>query len=136
MVEEFVGIKSWYKLEEEEGEEEEGEEEEGEEGQGRKDLHAEICWAGLYSGSDAEHVESQDPHHVTKDGVHLNAVAASALLHDFLEEILCIDGQRAMGRVVKADGFKGHTCKMVSLKLFEELELISRVLRARIRDVL
>lgn len=102
----------------------------------RQDLHAEIYGTRLHSGSDAEDVESQGPHHVAKDGVHLNAVAASALLHDLLEEIICIDGQRAMGRVVKADGFKGHASKMMGLELFEELELISGVLRARIGDVL
>lgn len=41
-----------------------------------------------------------------------------------------------MWRVVEADGFEGHASKMVSLKLFEELKLISGMLRARIRDVL
>lgn len=41
-----------------------------------------------------------------------------------------------MGRVVEADGLKGHAGKMMGLELFKELELISGVLRAWIGDVL
>jgi hypothetical protein len=37
---------------------------------------------------------------------------------------------------VKADGLKRHAGKVMSLKLFEELELISGMLRAWVRDVL
>lgn len=41
-----------------------------------------------------------------------------------------------MRRVVKADGLEGHPREMMGLEFGEELEFISGMLRARVRDVL
>lgn len=85
--------------------------------------------------ADAEHGESQDSEHVAEERVHLEAVSALALLHDLLEQVLWVEGYDAVRRVVEANGLERHSGKMMGLKLGEELQLISCMLRARVGDV-
>lgn len=73
----------------------------------------------LHPSSHTGHNVSYAPENIPKEGIHLHAVAATAIHHNLLEQIFGMQGQRSCGRVVQSDTVKRYSGKMMLLKQFE-----------------
>lgn len=78
----------------------------------------------LHPPAGAVHAEAQAPHDDRKEGIHLHAVPASAVEHDLLEEVLRVQREEAVGRVVQCDAVEGNPGDVALLERCEERKLV------------